>query len=214
MKTLIIDNYDSFTYNLYQYLGELDAEPLVRRNDQVTLEDVRAMRPGRIVISPGPGSPDDPAYFGVCRDVILHLGPTTPLLGVCLGHQGICHAFGGSVVKAPLVVHGKTWRVEHDGVGIFAGLPNPMQAMRYHSLMGREEDLPAALFVTARTREGLIMGVQHRTHPIFGVQFHPESIGTPQGKQLLANFLAIAPPTPERARDVVGLAGDIAQVVR
>lgn len=193
MKTLIIDNYDSFTYNLYQYLGELDAEPEVYRNDEIRLDDVVTMQPHRIVISPGPGSPDDPAYFGVCRDVILRMGPTTPLLGVCLGHQGICSVFGGSVVRAPVVVHGKTWSIEHDGSDLFAGLPNPMTVMRYHSLIGNEPDLPPELRVTARTRDGLIMAIAHRSFPIFGVQFHPESIGTPQGKALLANFVAIAP---------------------
>lgn len=199
MKTLIIDNYDSFTYNLYQYLGELGAEPEVYRNDELSLADVRHMCPERIVISPGPGSPDDPAYFGVCRDVILELGPTTPLLGVCLGHQGICYVLGGSVVRAPLVVHGKTWMIEHDGSRLFAGLPNPMQVMRYHSLLGSERDLPKDLRVTARTKDGLLMAVEHRRYPIFGVQFHPESIGTPQGKDLLANFLAVPAPGAEAA---------------
>lgn len=194
MKTLIIDNYDSFTYNLYQYLGELGADPQVYRNDQLTLAEVRHLGPERIVISPGPGSPDDPAYFGVCHEVIKELGPEIPLLGVCLGHQGICYAFGGSVVRAPLVVHGKTWQVHHDSSGIFAGLPNPMRAMRYHSLVGHEEDLAPVLRVTARTPDGLIMGIQHRIHPIYGVQFHPESIGTPQGRDLLANFLRIQVP--------------------
>jgi len=196
MSTLIIDNYDSFTYNLYQYLGELGGDPSVVRNDEVTLAEVRERSPRRIVISPGPGSPDDPRYFGVCADVIRELGPELPVLGVCLGHQGIIHVFGGRVSRAPFPVHGKVWRVEHDGSGLFTGLRSPIEAMRYHSLMGEQLELPDCLQINARTDDGLVMGVRHRHFPIHGIQFHPESIGTPQGKQLLGNFLRLDARVP------------------
>lgn len=189
MKTLIIDNYDSFAFNLYQYLGELDERPLVRRNDEITLAEVRELAPERIVISPGPGNPEDPAYFGVCRQVILELGPAIPILGVCLGHEGIGAAFGGRVVRAPAPVHGKSSLVRHDGSELFTGLPQPFEAMRYHSLMLDRASLPGCLEVTARTEDGIIMAVRHREHPIFGVQFHPESIGSPLGRRILENFL-------------------------
>ncbi len=201
MKTLVIDNYDSFTYNLYQYLGELGAAPEVVRNDDVTLADIQAARPERIVISPGPGSPDDPYYFGVCADVIRLLGPVVPILGVCLGHQGIIHLYGGKVSRAPYPVHGKVWAVTHDGSGIFTGLPSPLEAMRYHSLLGEQVALPDCLVVNARTEDGLVMGIRHRTYPTHGIQFHPESIGTPRGKDILANFLSVSVPT----RDEVGV---------
>jgi anthranilate synthase/aminodeoxychorismate synthase-like glutamine amidotransferase len=189
MKTVIIDNYDSFTYNLYQYLGELDERPIVFRNDAVTLEEVRKLNPERIVISPGPGNPEDPAYFGVCRQVILELGKTIPTLGVCLGHQGICSAFGGRIVRAPEVMHGKTSPITHDNSDLFTGLPEPFEAMRYHSLVAEPASLPACLKVTARSLDGIIMGVQHAEYPIYGVQFHPESIGTPGGRRLIENFI-------------------------
>ena len=189
MKTVIIDNYDSFTYNLYQYLGELDERPIVFRNDAVTLEEVRKLNPERIVISPGPGNPEDPAYFGVCRQVILELGKTIPTLGVCLGHQGICSAFGGRIVRAPEVMHGKTSPISHDNSDLFTGLPEPFEAMRYHSLVAEPASLPACLKVTARSLDGIIMGVQHAEYPIYGVQFHPESIGTPGGRRLIENFI-------------------------
>jgi anthranilate synthase component 2 len=197
MKTVILDNYDSFTFNLYQYLGELDERPLVFRNDRITLAELQALRPDRIVISPGPGSPADERYFGVCREAILRLGPTTPVLGVCLGHQGIIHAFGGRIVRARRAVHGKTSRIFHKGAGVLRGLSRPFEAMRYHSLVGDPQTLPECLKVTARTADGVIMAVQHRTYPIYGVQFHPESIGTPAGKLLLRNFLAA--PAEERS---------------
>jgi anthranilate synthase component 2 len=193
MKTVILDNYDSFTFNLYQYLAELDERPLVFRNDKVTLADVQALRPDRIVLSPGPGSPASDAYFGVCRQVILQLGPHVPLLGVCLGHQGIVHAFGGRVVRARRPVHGKTSRIFHSGAGILRGLPQPFEAMRYHSLVGDPDTLPPCLEATAWTADGVLMAVRHRAYPIFGVQFHPESVGTPCGKQLLKNFLGVEP---------------------
>lgn len=192
MKTLLLDNYDSFTYNLFQYLAELDEPPLVLRNDEATLEEIRALRPERIVISPGPGRPEDPAYFGVCTAVIRELGASVPLLGVCLGHQGIVHAFGGTIVRAEQVMHGKSSRVLHKGEGILNSLPSPLLAMRYHSLIADQATLPDCLRVTARTEDGVIMAVEHRTLPIYGVQFHPESIGTEEGRRLLGNFLTIA----------------------
>lgn len=193
MRTVILDNYDSFTFNLYQYLGEIDEAPVVVRNDKVSFDELVALKPDRIVISPGPGSPDDRAYFGVCEEAILGLGPSVPILGVCLGHQGIVHAFGGRVVRAEEVMHGKTSYVYHGGGGIFRGLPRVFEAMRYHSLVGDAATLPDCLEVTAKTRDGVIMGVQHLEFPIHGVQFHPESIGTPVGKQLLRNFLRLDP---------------------
>lgn len=189
MKTVIIDNYDSFTYNLYQYLGELDERPLVFRNDRITAEEVKQLAPDRIIISPGPGNPENPAYFGVCRQVILELGRTIPLLGVCLGHQGIAAAFGGRVVRAPEVMHGKTSEVFHDSSSLFAGLPQPFQVMRYHSLVADQATFPDALVATAHTADGIIMGLRHRDLPIYGVQFHPESIGTPAGRRLIENFI-------------------------
>ncbi len=189
MNIVILDNYDSFTYNLYQYLGELSGRPVVYRNDEISLAELERLKPDRIVISPGPGSPDDTVRLGVCRKVILRFGPSAPLLGVCLGHQGIIAAFGGRVVRAERVMHGKTSLVHHNGKGIFAGLPEPFEAMRYHSLIGDRATMPDCLEVTAETSDGVIMAVRHREYPICGVQFHPESIGTPAGKQLLENFV-------------------------
>jgi anthranilate synthase/aminodeoxychorismate synthase-like glutamine amidotransferase len=190
MKTVLLDNYDSFTFNLYQYLAELGGRPVVFRNDRITPGELRALRPTRIVISPGPGRPEDPAYFGVCRQVIRELGPRIPILGVCLGHQGIIHAFGGRIVRAHVPMHGKTSPIYHNAAGILRGLPVPFEAMRYHSLVGDPATLPKCLTATAWTAEGVLMAVQHRRWPIYGVQFHPESIGTPAGKQVLSNFLA------------------------
>lgn len=192
MKTLIIDNYDSFTFNLYQYVGELDEAPLVYRNDQITLEQVRALRPDRIIISPGPGNPENDAYFGVCRQVILQLGPEVPLLGVCLGHQGICAAFGGRVVRAPYVMHGKTSVIDHDNSELYSGISTPFEVMRYHSLVADPSTFPDSLVITSRTEDGIIMGLRHRSYPIYGVQFHPESIGTVPGRRLIENFLFLA----------------------
>ena len=184
---LLIDNYDSFTYNLVQYLGELGAEVRVMRNDVVTVDDVRAARPDRIVISPGPGRPEQ---AGVTMPLIGQLGSTTPILGVCLGHQAIGAVFGGSVVRAAVPMHGKTSTIEHDGRGVFAGIDRPFTASRYHSLVVADEGWPADLEVTARTREdNAIMGLRHRRWPIHGVQFHPESILTAEGRRLLRNFL-------------------------
>jgi anthranilate synthase/aminodeoxychorismate synthase-like glutamine amidotransferase len=184
---LMIDNYDSFTYNLVQYLRELGARVEVHRNDRVSLEEIRAMRPERIVLSPGPCTP---AEAGICCDVIRAFGPSTPLLGVCLGHQCIGAAYGGRIVRAARLMHGKTSPIHHDGQTLFAGLANPFEATRYHSLLIERESLPACLAISAETAEGEIMGVRHRAHPVEGVQFHPESILTLAGKALLRNFLA------------------------
>ena len=219
MKVYIIDNYDSFTYNLYQFIGEVlesevqqgnleSFEIIVKRNDEVTLDQVAAEAPDRIIISPGPGSPDDPAYFGVCADVIKELGKTTPLLGVCLGMQGIVHCFGGKVVKAPLPMHGKISPINHNQEGVFANTPNQLEVMRYHSLIAEAETLPECLDVTAAVGnltadkfsdrhqlkaggEFEIMGVKHRDYPIHGIQFHPESFATEGGKELVKNFLFV-----------------------
>ena len=184
---LLIDNYDSFTWNLAQYLGELGAPPLVRRNDEISLEDVAGLRPERIVISPGPGRPED---AGISVEVIRRFGAHTPVLGVCLGHQGIGVAFGGSVVRAPHLMHGKTSAVSHDGRGVFRGVSQPFVAGRYHSLVVADP-LPEPLEAAARTEDGTIMGVRHRELPIHGVQFHPESVLTAAGRQLLQNFLEL-----------------------
>ncbi len=184
---LVIDNYDSFTYNLVQYLGELGAEIRVRRNDEVTLDEVAAMQPSQILISPGPGRPED---AGVTMDVIRRFGATTPLLGVCLGHQAIGMVYGGVVCRATAPMHGKTSTVEHDGKGVFSGIASPIQAGRYHSLIIASDSVPADLEVSARTTEdGTIMGVRHRKFPVHGVQFHPESVLTEAGMHMLRNFL-------------------------
>jgi anthranilate synthase/aminodeoxychorismate synthase-like glutamine amidotransferase len=183
---LMIDNYDSFTYNLVQYFGELGADLVVKRNDQVTLDEIAEMHPERICISPGPGTPLD---AGISNDLILRFGPTTPILGVCLGHQCIGHVFGGEVVRADRIMHGKTSPIMHEGDGVFRTLPNPFEATRYHSLIVRRESFPAELEITAETAQREIMGLRHRRYPIQGVQFHPESIMTSVGKQLLLNFL-------------------------
>jgi len=184
---LVIDNYDSFTYNLVQYLGELGAEVQVMRNDMVTLEDVVGAKADRIVISPGPGRPE---HAGVTMSVIRLLGQTTPVLGVCLGHQAIGAVYGGTVVRARVPMHGKTSTIDHDGRGVFTGIAGPFVASRYHSLVVAEEGLPAELEVTARTQEDhQIMGLRHREWPVQGVQFHPESILTGEGRQILRNFL-------------------------
>lgn len=217
MKVLIIDNYDSFTYNLYQFIGEIlttaknrkhldNFDIQVKRNDQISFEEIQALQPDRIIISPGPGSPDDKAYFGVCAEVIEKLGKTTPLLGVCLGMQGIVHVFGGKVVKAPLPMHGKISPITHNNRSVFDGVPDQLEVMRYHSLVAEAESLPECLEVTATAgqfeaevfndREALhrggnfeLMGIQHREYPIHGIQFHPESFATEGGKELIENFL-------------------------
>ena len=184
---LLLDNYDSFTFNLAQYLGELGAPPLVRRNDEITLDEVRRLRPERIVISPGPGRPED---AGITVELIREMGQSVPLLGVCLGHQGIGLAFGGSIVRAPVPMHGKVSSIEHDGRGLFRGISSPFVAGRYHSLV-IADPVPSELDACAHTEDGTIMAVRHRTMPVHGVQFHPESVLTGEGRQLLRNFLEL-----------------------
>ena len=191
MKFLIIDNYDSFVYNLAQRLGELGVKSDVIRNDQLSIKQIKNGSYDAIIISPGPGTPDDKRYFGVCKKVIQELGPTTPILGVCLGHQSIGQAFGAKIIRAPSPMHGKTSFITHDGLDIYKGLPNPFEATRYHSLTVDEKTLPSCLEVTAHSEDGLIMGLKHISCPVFGIQFHPESILTKVGKQLLKNFLEL-----------------------
>ena len=183
---LVIDNYDSFTYNLVQYFGELGADPQVKLNDAITPEEVQRMKPSKIVISPGPGTPAD---AGISMELIRRFGAKVPLLGVCLGHQCIGEVYGGKVVRAGRLMHGKTSPIQHDGKGVFAQLPNPFEATRYHSLIVEAESVPSCLEVSAKTAEGEIMGLRHRQNPVHGVQFHPESILSKEGKDLLANFL-------------------------
>ena len=187
---VVIDNYDSFVYNLVQYLGELGANPIVFRHDEITVDELAARQPEGILISPGPGNPDE---AGISNAVIEQLGPSIPLLGVCLGHQCIGQVFGGRIVRAPTIMHGKTSWVDHEGVGVFAGLSNPFEATRYHSLVIDPASVPDVLEVTAQTSDGVIMGVRHREHPIQGVQFHPESILTTVGHDLLRSWLASFP---------------------
>ena len=212
MNVLIIDNYDSFTFNLYQYVGEIlqtldrdeEASVIVKRNNEITLADVEAMNLDRIIISPGPGSPDDPAYFGICAEVIEVMGKTKPLLGVCLGMQGIAHVFGGDVVRASVPMHGKVSSIRHDNSGIYQGLPQELEIMRYHSLVVKADTIPSCLTITSvvanESRADLsfaesaltgdeIMGLAHKEYPIQGVQFHPESFATEGAKRLLSNFL-------------------------
>jgi anthranilate synthase/aminodeoxychorismate synthase-like glutamine amidotransferase len=189
---LLIDNYDSFTYNLVQQFGELGAEIEVVRNDQLTLDDVRRINPSHIVISPGPGTPDD---GGISLEVIREFGPTTPVLGVCLGHQCIGQAFGGVVNRAPKLMHGKTSQIQHTDDPLFAGMSNPFTATRYHSLVVEQPTLPDVLEVIARAEDGQVMGVRHKEYPVVGVQFHPESILTTEGPKLLQNFLQMTPVT-------------------
>lgn len=190
---LVIDNYDSFTYNLVQYLGELGQELVVHRNDRITLDDIERMNPAHIVISPGPCTPDQ---AGISVDLIRYFAGRIPLLGVCLGHQSIAQAFGGHVIRAPVPVHGKTSEIEHDTRTVFTGLPSPFIATRYHSLIVDEATLPDCLEVSARTPDGMIMGIRHRSHPVDGVQFHPESILTAVGKDLLRNFIEMETGAP------------------
>ena len=185
---LVIDNYDSFTYNLVQYLGELGQDLKVARNDKVSISGIRSLGPAKIVISPGPGFPKD---AGISNEVVKEFSGKIPILGVCLGHQCIGEVFGGRVVKAGRPMHGKTSKIYHNGKEIFKGLPNPFEAIRYHSLIVEKKSLPGSLEITARTKEGEIMGLRHRRYPVYGVQFHPESILTFEGKKLLKNFLEI-----------------------
>jgi len=183
---VVVDNYDSFTYNLVQYVASLGAKCEVRLNDQTTVSEIRALAPAGILLSPGPGTPDD---AGVTLDVIRELSAEKPVFGVCLGHQAIGQAFGGKVIRAPRLMHGKTSPIEHDGKGIFLDIPSPFEATRYHSLIVEESSLPACLEISARTAEGEIMGLRHRSNPVEGVQFHPESILTEHGLALIANWL-------------------------
>jgi anthranilate synthase component II len=185
---LVIDNYDSFTYNLVQQMGEMGAELCVVRNDQATLDEIRAMNPTHIVISPGPGDPDD---TGVCLEVLREMGASTPILGVCLGHQAIGQVYGGVVKRAPRLMHGKTSMIHHEGDAMFASIPNPFEATRYHSLIVEKDTLPDCLTITAYTDQDEIMGMRHKEFPVFGVQFHPESILTTHGPRILQNFLEI-----------------------
>ncbi len=191
MKFLIIDNYDSFVYNIAQYLGELGVESDVIRNDKITLDEIKEKNYDAIIISPGPGTPEDKKYFGVCSDVIIKMGPSTPILGVCLGHQGIIHAFGGKITNAGCVRHGKTSPVNHNNSKLFKDVKNPFMATRYHSLVGDKTIIPDVLEVTATAADdGEIMAIKHKEYLIEGVQFHPESIMTEEGKKILANFIA------------------------
>lgn len=185
---LIVDNYDSFTYNLVQYFGELGCALIVKRNDAVSLDEISSLRPTHVCISPGPGRP---AQAGLSNDIVRRFAPQLPLLGVCLGHQCIGEVFGGRIVAAPRLLHGKTSQIQHNGSGVFANLPNPFTATRYHSLIVSPDSVPDCLEVTAQTSEGEIMGLRHRDFPVHGVQFHPESILTAEGKKLLANFVAL-----------------------
>jgi anthranilate synthase component 2 len=187
---LIVDNYDSFVYNLAQYVGELGAETVVCRNDRITLEQAREFRPDRIVLSPGPGTPEDARSFGVCKEILQHLSCEIPTLGVCLGHQGIISTFGGKVVHAKRLMHGKTSRIKHDGKGLFIGVKNPFTATRYHSLVGEKDSIPECLEVAAvSVDDDEIMGIRHVEYPIEGVQFHPESVLCEDGKLMIKNFL-------------------------
>ena len=186
LRVLVVDNYDSFVYNLVQYLGELDADPIVRRNDAITVDDAVALAPDALLISPGPGRPED---AGISCELIRRLGGIVPILGVCLGHQCIGEVYGGQIVRAPRVMHGKTSLVTHGGAGVLAGLPDPFEATRYHSLVIEPASVPAALEVTATAEDGTVMAVRHRTLAVEGVQFHPESILTSMGRPLLQNFL-------------------------
>jgi anthranilate synthase/aminodeoxychorismate synthase-like glutamine amidotransferase len=185
---LVLDNYDSFTYNLVQYFGELGAELIVRRNDRTSIEEIEQLHPEKICISPGPGTPDE---AGISNELVRHFGPRIPVLGVCLGHQCIGQVYGGEVIRADRLMHGKTSPILHEGDGVFRGLPIPFEATRYHSLIVRRATLPAELEIVAETSEQEIMGLRHRLYPVHGVQFHPESIMTNEGKRLLANFLSM-----------------------
>ena len=194
MKILIIDNYDSFTFNLYQYLGEIlmkkskNFKLIVKRNDEITIPEIEKQKFDRIIISPGPGNPSDPRYFGICKDVLLKVGKKTPVLGICLGMQGLAHYYGGKIAPAKTPMHGKTSLITHDSQGVFKNLPQNLEVMRYHSLIVKKENLPSCLKITATTGTE-IMGLRHTQYPIEGVQFHPESFATEAGSQMLRNFL-------------------------
>ena len=190
MNVLLIDNYDSFVYNIAQYLGELGASPVVYRNDAISVEKAKDLRPDRILVSPGPGTPMEERYFGNCLSIIQHLGPHIPILGVCLGHQGIVHAYGGEITHATRLMHGKTSMIRHDGKGLFKGVSNPFEATRYHSLVANPFNIPPCLKISAYSLDDCeVMGVRHIEYPVEGIQFHPESILTREGKKILKNFL-------------------------
>ena len=190
MNVLLIDNYDSFVYNIAQYLGELGAFPAVYRNDAISVEKAKDLRPDRILVSPGPGTPTDERYFGNCLSIIRHLGPHIPILGVCLGHQGIVHAYGGEITHATRLMHGKTSMIRHDGKGLFKGVSNPFEATRYHSLVANPFNVPPCLKISAYSLDDCeVMGVRHIEYPVEGIQFHPQSILTREGKKILKNFL-------------------------
>ena len=192
MRVLIIDNFDSFVYNLAQYVGQLGAEPLVYRNNEISVTDANRLNPDRIIVSPGPGRPDDPRCFGICLDIIRKLGPKVPTLGVCLGHQGIACAYGGSIVHARQLMHGKTSLIKHDQEGLYEGVSNPLKATRYHSLVCSRRDFPECLEENATSiDDNEIMGFKHREYPIYGVQFHPESILTHEGLKIIRNFIEV-----------------------
>jgi anthranilate synthase/aminodeoxychorismate synthase-like glutamine amidotransferase len=191
MSIILLDNYDSFTFNLFQLIAELAEKPLVVRNDTLSIDEIVQINPSHVVISPGPGHPDTPGYFGIGRSVIESLGANVPILGVCLGHQGIAVTFGARVVRAPAPMHGKVSRIRHDGSVLYADIPEWFDAMRYHSLVVERSTLPADLVVNAETDDGIVMAIAHRSWPVHGVQFHPESIGTREGRTLLRNFLAL-----------------------
>ena len=194
MKVLVIDNYDSFVYNLVQYVGEQGAETLVFRNDQITLQEAAKLKPDRIVISPGPANPEDDHYFGVCKSILQKLSPNIPTLGVCLGHQGIIYSYGGKVVPAKKLMHGKTCAISHNGKDLFKGVRSPLSTTRYHSLAGERSSIPDCLEITAEAiDDGEIMGIKHKNYPIYGVQFHPESILCEDGKLIIKNFLEAKP---------------------
>lgn len=185
---LIIDNYDSFTYNLYQLLGEFEEDIIVKRNDELDIEDIKEINPEKIIISPGPGNPTNERDFGVCMQVIRELGTQIPIFGVCLGHQGIFAAFGGQIIRS-IPVHGKQSLVFHQSTELFKDIGTPLQATRYHSLICDEKTIPDCLEITAKTNEGMIMAIKHKKYPIYGLQFHPESVGTDEGKRIMKNFL-------------------------
>ena len=190
MKVLVIDNYDSFVYNLVQYIGMLEGDPIVYRNDQITLKQAMKLDPKRIVISPGPGTPEDPHYFGICSTILQEMSRKVPTLGVCLGNQGIISVFGGKVVRAGHLMHGKTSVIQHDGKGVFEGVINPFTATRYHSLVVDRNSIPSSIEITAKaTDDNEIMGIRHKEYPITGLQFHPESILCEDGKKIIKNFL-------------------------
>lgn len=190
MKVLVIDNYDSFVYNLVQYIGEMGANTIVYRNDQICIQEIISLKPDRIVLSPGPGTPENEKYFGICKTILQTLSCSIPTLGVCLGHQGIIHTYGGKIVHAKKLVHGKTCTVKHDNTSLFSGVRNPFLAARYHSLVGERVSFPDCLQIIAETvDDGEIMAVRHVKYPIFGVQFHPESILCQDGKKIICNFL-------------------------